>query len=303
MRRECYWFIGIILAILLGESGALAATSVWLSNSPTGSQIPNNTITVPQNSRVQLYCFLTTDAVGNTLETMVGYDTSSATGTSYGGGVGTAQSGKITLVSAQSDIYGSMDTTHFGGVFTAASQAVVMNASGREISNSSLSGKPFGFVGRLATTSNAAVSSVKCFSFTLQNNMTTLGDSQYVVVSNYAGANSYSTAWKYGTALYENTYALKVVNGSNLPTVGATNKATLSALMGTTKSNYTWKFWGVVSNRTASGFTIDDGSGAPINVVAPSNTVANGNYVSVKGTLDTSTNPATLTSQQVTDYH
>lgn len=47
-----------------------------------------------------------------------------------------------------------------------------------ELSNSYIGGRPYGFIGRLATRTNAAPGHVRCFSFTLKNNMTTAGDSQ-----------------------------------------------------------------------------------------------------------------------------
>ncbi len=63
--------------------------------------------------------------------------------------------------------------------------------------------------------------------------------------------------------------------------------------------DYTWVLWGRVSNRTADTFDIDDGSGVIIHV-SGTNTVADGDYVSVKGTLDVGT--TTLTSQEITKH-
>ncbi|MCX6984767.1 MAG: hypothetical protein NT118_08470 [Lentisphaerae bacterium] len=55
-----------------------------------------------------------------------------------------------------------------------------------------------------------------------------------------------------------------------------------------------------MSERSASGFKIDDGSGVIVCVNAANNTVANGNHVSVKGTLNSVTR--ILKSRLITTY-
>ena len=233
-------------------------------------------------------------------ELTVGYDTSNAT--TYGPGIAAnAETGKLTLASTQGAIVGSMPAGF--NVFATAgypNAGVVLNASGSETSNASLGGRPFGFVGRAATLNSVSPGTISCFAFTLQNNMTSAGESQYVVLSN-AGANSYSDAWKYGTSLSESSYALNVVTES-LQTVGTTGKSLNDALISKAAPKYNWVLWGTVSERTANGFVLNDGSSVSVSVSAPGNTVANGNYVSVRGTLSTSTNPPTLTSQKINVY-
>ena len=127
-------------------------------------------------------------------------------------------------------------------------------------------------------------------------------ESQYVVLSNYAGGNSYSDAWKHGTALYEDAYALNVVTAGALPSMGASNRAVVEAIMADAAADYSWVLWGEVTVIDADNFTIDDGSGINIKVVAPGHTVVNGDYVSVRGSLDVGTTPPTLTSSQVTKH-
>jgi hypothetical protein len=85
------------------------------------------------------------------------------------------------------------------------------------------------------------------------------------------------------------------------PVVGTSNKAVLDAIMTDAAPNYSWVLWGKVSERTESGFKIDDGSGVSITVSADGNTVADGDYVSVRGNLDASTK--TLTSQEITKHN
>ncbi len=79
-----------------------------------------------------------------------------------------------------------------------------------------------------------------------------------------------------------------VLNGTqtSLPTevMGASNKAVLGTLMTQIAPNYMWVLWGKVSNATASAFDIDDGSGVVIHVNG-ANTLSNGDYVAVQGTL------------------
>ena len=83
------------------------------------------------------------------------------------------------------------------------------------------------------------------------------------------------------------------------PTVGIINRAVLDDMTTSVADDYTWVLWGMVSNRTASTFDIDDGSGVIIHV-SGTNTVSDGDYVSVKGTLDIGT--STLTSQEIVVY-
>ena len=233
---------------------------------------------------------------------MLGYDVSDAT--VHGAGVDTndVAAKKLVLSSSKNDIVASIDS--FFDVFTTvgfASQGVVLDASGREDPNSQLSGRPYGFVARGATFVNGAPGQKKLCSFELSNQMTVPDDFQYVVVSNLAGGASYSSAWKHGTALFEDAYALKIVNSAGvLPVVGTTNKAVLATIMTTAAANYTWVFWGRVSNVAAGTFDIDDGSGVVIHVVAAGHSQSNGDYVSVKGSINPATK--TLTSQQITTH-
>lgn len=292
MRKVQFW-LAVAIAVAM-SGGATAATTMWLSTDAAGTPIPGDSINVAPGGTVQLYCFLESTDVGNTLEIMVGYDRSDAQ--THGAGVDTndGELKKLTLVSTPGAIEATMP-----GSFTVL-QSAVLDASGREASNSELGGRPYGFVGRAATYANAAPGKIQCFSFTLQNNMVTQGDSQYVVLSNFAGGNSYSDAWKHGTALYEDAYALNVVTTGALPRMGANNRAVVEAIMADAAADYVWVLWGEATVIDADSFSIDDGSGVNIKVVAPGHTVVNGDYVSVRGILDVGTNPPTLTSQEIT---
>ena len=292
--RKRYYSLAVAIAMLaLAGLGACAQTTMWLSTDAAGTPIAGNTVNVAAGGTVQLYCFLNSADVGNTFEIMVGYDRSDAA--SHGAGVDTndGELKNLTLVSTQGAIEGTMP-----GSFTVL-QSAVLDASGREDLNPDLGGRPYGFVGRAATYANAAPGQIQCFSFTLQNNMAA-SESQYVVLSNYAGGNSYSDAWKHGTTLYEDAYALNVVTAGALPSMGASNRAVVEAIMADAAADYSWVLWGEVTVIDGDNFTIDDGSGINIKVVAPGHTVVNGDYVSVRGTLDVGTSPPTLTSQTIT---
>ncbi len=303
--RQTTIFLAIAFIMALAGCSALAATSMWITTDPTGTPVTGDSISVTSGSSVQLYAFIDSTDIGNLFELMIGYDTSDAA--TYGAGVDTNSGGakKLTLAGTKAGILASMP-----GGFTAFASAgfadagVVLDASGREALNTLLGGRPYGFVARAGTTANGAPGRVVCCSFTLTNNMTVPGDSQYVVISNSPGGNSYSSAWKWGTSLCEGSYALRVVNTEStpLPVVGTSNKSVLDSLMTQAASKYEWVLWGRVSARDADGFVIDDGSGAPIQVVAPGNTVSDGDYVSVKGMLDVSVSPPTLTSEGVTPH-
>lgn len=88
------------------------------------------------------------------------------------------------------------------------------------------------------------------------------------------------------------------------PIVGAGNKAVLDTIMQSAAPNYNWVLWGKVTIIDSSKFSIDDGSGVDIEVLAPGYDflgVGNGSYVTVRGTLDLS-NPLSpkLISREVT---
>ncbi len=303
MRKVRFRFvIAIAVLALAGSSCALAATTMWLSEDALGTPIVGD-VTVASGASKTLYCFLDSSDIGNTFEIMVGYDQSDAT--THGAGVDTndGEFKNLTLASTKPQILASLPAG-FDVISSSAyaDKAVVLDASAREADNTDIGGRPYGFVVREAQLANSAPGQVQCFSFTLQNNMAVNGESQWVVLSNLAGTNSFSDAWKHGLALYEDADAIKIVTGEGTPKpqVGANNKALLDALMATAAPNYTWVLWGTVTVVDGDNFTIDDGSGVIINVVAPGHALVNGDYVSARGTLDVGTK--TLTSQEVTTY-
>lgn len=299
MRKLQFWFAVVIVAVLVC-SPVHALTQFWLTTDPAGTAASGQAISVAPNKPVTLYCFMSTDTTGNTFETMIGYDVSDAT--TYGSGKDTnnGASKKLTLASNQAAIASSIDGTFFNA-FPAAgftNAQVVLDASGVQASNAGLGGRPYGFIARGARTGAITYPlSVKLFSFALNNNMPD-GQSQNVVVSTtYAGSNSYSSAWKYGTTMAENEYTLTINSVTSKPVIAASNRSAASKVAGTAQATYIWLLYGKVSNRDTNGFQINDGSGTTITVVAPGNSVAEGNYVTVKGTLD-ATNK-TLTSQSI----
>lgn len=301
MRRMQLW-LALSVAVTLMASGVQAATTFTLSESAAGTPIPGDTINAAPGQSITLYCIMDSSDPGNTFEVMVGYDLSTAS--TYGPG-SQQTGGKLALLTGKPAIISSIDS--FFDVFTdpqfsginATEKSVVMYASGRETDNPQIGGRPYGFAVRGAKYTNTAPNKRTLFSFTLRNDMTVSGDEQYVVVSKHAGGKSFASAWKHGLTLNEDDYAVKIVNASALPEITANNKAVLDAIMTSAAPNYVWVLWGVVSNRTATTFDLDDGSGVIIHV-SGANTVANGNYVGVKGSLNPATR--TLSSSSITVY-
>ena len=287
----------IVVAALVLMADCAQAAGIYLTTDPAGNRFAGDTVNVSPSQSIKIYCLLETNELGNTLEVMVGYDKSDAATYGVGNDINNRKSGKLTLLSSESAIENSMPA-----YFDVLKNAV-LDASGREDHNLYIGGRPYGFLARAATHTNAAPVGGKlmCFAFTLKNNMTASGDYQYVVISTKSGGNSYSSAWKYGTSLGESSYALKLINGTFLPTVGTSNKSVLAAIMQDAAPKYIWVLWGRVSVTGENSFAIDDGSGVIINVSATDHRLSNGDYVSVHGTLDPTSR--TLTSQRIIKHN
>jgi hypothetical protein len=301
MRNTQFWLV-LAIALTLMAGASQATTTFTLTQDALGTPIAGDTINASPGQSITLYCIMDSSDPGNTFEVMVGYDLSTSStygaGTEQTGGRLALLSGKSAIISSINSFFDVFTDPQFAGI-SAPQKSVVMYASGREDSNSSIGGRPYGFAVRGAKYTNTSPGKKALFSFTLRNDMTVSGQDQYVVVSKSAGGKSFASAWKYGLVLDEDDYALKIHNASALPVITASNKAVLDAIMTTAAPNYLWVLWGVVSNRTATTFDINDGSGVIIHVTG-SNSVANGNYVGVKGTLTPSTH--TLASQSITVY-
>jgi hypothetical protein len=301
MRNTQIWLV-LAVAMTLIAGAAQATTTFTLSQDSAGTAIPGNTINSAPGQSITLYCIIDSDDAGNTFEVMLGYDLSTSdtygAGTEQTGGKLALLSGKPAIISSINSFFDVFTDPQFSGI-SAPQKSVVMYSSGRENPNSQIGGRPYGFAVRGAKYTNTSPGKKALFSFTLRNDMTGSGAEQYVVVSKSAGGNSFASAWKHGLTLNEGDYAVKIVNASALPEITANNKAVLDAIMTTAAPNYMWVLWGVVSNRTAAGFDINDGSGVIIHITG-TNSVANGNYVGVKGTLNPGTR--TLASQSITVY-
>ncbi|MCE5198888.1 MAG: hypothetical protein ABFD54_14600 [Armatimonadota bacterium] len=104
-----------------------------------------------------------------------------------------------------------------------------------------------------------------------------------VNVDDFSNSSDYALSVYYGVSYND------VTPGEPTPTapvVGINNKAVNDSIIAPASANYQFKVWGRVSILSTNSFTVDDGSGVPVTVIAPSYTgIANGNYVSVVGTL------------------
>ena len=125
----------------------------------------------------------------------------------------------------------------------------------------------------------------------VQNCPVTPGEIQYEEARLYAGALS---AAQIGD--------LRCVgeSGTAKPVFGIANKNVLSSIMTSAAQKYNWVLWGMVRVINVNSFLIDDGSDTTIKVNAPDHNCADGDYVSVQGSLDINTKPPTLTATKIT---
>lgn len=110
-----------------------------------------------------------------------------------------------------------------------------------------------------------------------------LGSHSVIVVACDAALNSASVSSPYTT----------------VRSFGLGNCSATDALVRAVTGSYVFTVWGTISMSDADGFVVDDGSGRKIRVVAPGRGLVNGDYASVRGTLDASANPPVLTAHVV----
>ena len=197
----------VITGTMLG-AGAQAA-EFWLTNQAGGGAVPGDALSVAPGANFTLYAYLNASEAGNIMDVMVGYDRS--TSTTYGTGTfaGSPILGAMSLVSTDAQILASINPIFNSG------NAVKMPAAGRETSNPSLGGRPYGVdvVGGFAN--NAVVGTIPLFQFTMHNSMAG-GDHYYVVISDALTGTSFTTAWKAATTSYRDGYALRI-NSTVIP--------------------------------------------------------------------------------------
>lgn len=80
------------------------------------------------------------------------------------------------------------------------------------------------------------------------------------------------------------------------PVVGTSIRSIFNQLMITAAANYQWVVWGKVTPIDANTFSIDDGSGVALQVVYASHGLTDGEFVSVRGSLDVSESSPVLTA-------
>jgi hypothetical protein len=83
------------------------------------------------------------------------------------------------------------------------------------------------------------------------------------------------------------------------PIVALNGRAVYDPIIGVAKDNYRFKVFGRVTVIDPTTFTLDDGSGTPIKVVAPNHVpLTDGDYASAFGDLDNTVAPAVIQSSQ-----
>lgn len=88
-------------------------------------------------------------------------------------------------------------------------------------------------------------------------------------------------------------------SGEIKPVLGAGLRSIYDPALAAANVTYDWKLWGAVTVIDDDSFSIDDGSGVSVTVLAPGHGLENGNYVSVVGALDLEASPPTLTVRDI----
>jgi len=83
------------------------------------------------------------------------------------------------------------------------------------------------------------------------------------------------------------------------PVVGTSMRSLRDRVAESAAGKYDWVLWGTVTVIDGDSFTLDDGSGVTVKVIATAHGLTNGDYVTVRGALDLGTNPPTLTMKSI----
>ena len=143
------------------------------------------------------------------------------------------------------------------------------------------------------------------------NNIALLGLTYPVPVANWTRAtkeftsgNATTSAQIYvngqvleGDQLFVDDFSVKM---KPTRTLAAANRAVRDDIMGDVAPDYSWLLWGEAGVIDSGNLSIDDGSGASVRVIAPNHTIADGDYISAKGTLDMTTGNPILNGQEIT---
>lgn len=83
------------------------------------------------------------------------------------------------------------------------------------------------------------------------------------------------------------------------PVIGTSGRSLADPLMESVDSKYQWVLWGIVTLIDDDSFSINDGSGVDVTVIAPGHGLAGGEYARVQGALDAGTTPKVLTATRI----
>ena len=298
MKRVHIWTVLALITVgVIAATGAQAGTSLSLKVLSGGTQV-GDTAYVNPGDPFTVGVFGTTDFGAHlTMDVALGYDKSDAS--FHGRDRGAPQTGNLSIVSSEAEILSSIAPAY-------SAARILQNGSSRE-TDPLIDGARWYALDVIAARPNDGSSLVwddaKLFEVTLNNNMVE-GDTWYVRIAANSGPTDASWAGVLKSSSLKEfvgyTLTVQSQSSTELPKVGATNKAILDAIMTEAAPKYTWVFWGEVTVVDSDSFTIDDGSGVIINVDAASHGLADGDYVAVSGTVDIDTK--TLTSQHVTKY-
>lgn len=288
MKQTRYMSAIIAMMLLCTSAYAAGEFSMWFGDA-SGSDI--TVINAPDNKTFDVYVWMSSTITTWYAEAAVGFDRANSAGTTA-----VPIDGKIVLASGVSGADLSWGPAL--GLYP-----VEMNRGLAGFYKSGGGTRPYGADFACANISGMTppIAKVNIAKLSLRSHLTPDGSCQIVLWNDASNTAGGLNTLVFGANPSYGVSDTLLVNGTSNPVVGMSNKSILDAITSSASSKYVWVLWGRVTIIDADNFSIDDGSGVSIKVVASSHHVANGLYVAVRGTLDAATK--TLTGQQITNYN
>ncbi|MHB9035418.1 MAG: hypothetical protein ACYC64_02035 [Armatimonadota bacterium] len=288
MKRMRYLSMVMTIIILCTSAYAAGEFSMWFGD-VSGSDI--YVINAPNNETCEIYVWMSSTVSTWYAGAAIGFDRASSAGTTA-----TPIDGKIVLASGVpgTDLswgtalgFYSMEISRaVGGFYQAAGGT---RPYGADFACANMSGT----TGPITRTNIAKLR--------LRSHLASDGTYQIILWNDGGNTAGGLNTLVFGANPYYGVSDTLQVSGASNPVVGASNKSVMDAIMSSASAKYIWALWGKTKVIDSDSFYIDDGSGVNIKVVASSHHVIDGQYVTVRGTLDAATK--TLTSQQITGYN
>lgn len=186
--------LGMMMVLLMITCNGQAATFSLSSPGQIG-----NTLTVAPGANFTVSVGMDAQEIGNTFEVFLGFDVSDQT---VPGLAGSPTVNRLILVDSLTNVANGINIDF--PVYRSAK-----TATGREENNSNLGGRPYGIKVVGARYTSIVSGQNALFTAQFQNNMAA-GESYYIVISDAAAGNSYTTGWKYGASTSRGSDILQV---------------------------------------------------------------------------------------------